>query len=419
MGQTLTEKILSRKVGHSVQPGEVIFPEPDLIVIHDWYAANAGRVLKQFGVERLHHPERVMFVTDHEPVAVSPEAASRQREIREIAKAFSIGHFYDVGRGGHGHLFPVQAGFVKPGMFVEAYDTHVPNYGSVGALGIPLLNEIVEVMAVGSAWIRVPATVRIHVTGRLSDGVLIRDFAQKLIADLDAEVINYTVVEFAGPALENVSVDARFTLCNTPIEIGAKSVLVEPDAVTMEYLRERVQGDVELIRSDTNARFALVTSYDLSSLEPQVALPPMPDKVVPISTVAGTPVNHAFVGSCASGSLTDLRDAARFIKGRKIHAAVRFFITPGTQEIFRQAMAEGLIDIFSSAGAIITAPGCGPCAGGKIGSLGVGEVSINTGTRNDYGRLGARDAQIYLASPASVAAAAVAGCIVDPRELSR
>ena len=206
------------------------------------------------------------------------------------------------------------------------------------------------------------------------------------------------MVEFAGPALENISVDARFTLCNTPIEIGAKSVLVEPDAVTLEYLRGRVQGDVELVRSDPDAAFAFSASYDLSSLEPQVALPPMPDKVVPISTVAGTPVNHAFVGSCASGSLTDLRDAARF-QGTADSFRRRCFITPGTQEIFRQAMAEGLIEIFSSAGAIITAPGCGPCAGGKIGSLGVGEVSINTGTRNDYGRLGARDAQIYLASP--------------------
>jgi 3-isopropylmalate/(R)-2-methylmalate dehydratase large subunit len=418
MGQTLTEKILSRKVGHNVQVGEVVFPEPDLVVIHDWYSANAGRVLKKFGVERLHRPDRVMFVTDHEPVAVSADAASKQKEIREIAKAFSIGHFYDVGRGGHGHLFPVQAGFVKPGMFIEAYDTHVPNYGSVGALGIPLLNEIVEVLAVGSAWIRVPATVRIHVTGRLSDGVFIRDFAQKLIADLDPEIVNYTVVEFAGPAMENISVDARFTLCNTPIEIGAKSVLVEPDAVTAEYLSNRVQGDVELLRSDAEAVFASIAHYDLSSLEPQVALPPMPDNVVPISTVAGTPVNHAFVGSCASGSLTDLRDAARFLKGRKIHPDVRCFITPATQEIFRQAIAEGLIEIFTSAGAIITAAGCGPCAGGKIGSLGSGEVSINTGTRNDYGRLGARDAQIYLASPASVAAAAVMGRIVDPRELS-
>jgi 3-isopropylmalate/(R)-2-methylmalate dehydratase large subunit len=419
MGQTLAEKILSRKMGRSVQAGEVVFPEPDLVVIHDWYAANAGRVLKQFGVERLHRPGRVMFVTDHEPVALSAEAASRQKEIREVARRFSIGHFFDVGRGGHGHLFPVQAGFVRPGMFVEAYDTHVPNYGAVGALGIALLNEIVEVLAVGSVWIRVPATVRVHVTGRLPDGVSIRDFAQKLIADLDAEAVNYTVVEFAGPALEHISVDARFTLCNTPIEIGAKSVLVEPDAVTVEYLRERVQGELELIRSDTDAAFALVTRYDLSRLEPQVALPPMPDNVVPISDVAGTPINHAFVGSCASGSLSDMRDAARYIKGRKIHSAVRCFITPGTQEIFRQAMAEGLIDIFADAGAIITAPGCGPCAGGKIGSLGAGEVSINTGTRNDYGRLGARDAQIYLASPASVAAAAVTGRIVDPRELSR
>ena len=419
MAQTLTEKILARKVGRDVRPGEIIFPEPDLIVVHDWYSANAGRALQQFGVERLYAPEKVMFVTDHEPVALSAESAAKQTEIRDIARRYAIGHHFDVGRGGHGHIFPVEAGFVRPGMFIEAYDTHVPNYGAVGALGFPMLNEIVEVMALGSIWIRMPATIRINLRGRLERGVLIRDFAQKLIADLDADLVNYTVVEFAGPALEHICVDERLTLCNTPIEIGAKSVIVEPDEVVRDYLAGRLEGDIEILRSDPAAHFAHVRDYDLSTLEPQIAVPPMPDCVVPISTVTGKPVNHAFIGSCASGSLTDMREAARYLKGRKIDPAVRMFVTPGTQAILRSAMAEGLIDIFVSAGAIVTAPGCGPCAGGRIGSLGRGEVSINTGTRNDFGRLGARDSEIYLASPASVAVAALTGKISDPRDFAR
>jgi len=416
--QTLTQKILSRKAGRSVRAGEIIFPEPDLIVVHDWYSANAGRTLRQFGVERLHAPDKVMFVTDHEPIAVSAESAARQAEIRDIARHFAIGHHFDVGRGGHGHLFPVEAGFVTPGMFVEAYDTHVPNYGAVGALGFPMLNEIVEVMALGSVWIRVPGTIQIRLHGRLTPGVLIRDFAQKLIADLDAELVNYTVVEFSGPAMEHISVDERFTLCNTPIEIGAKSVLCEPDAVVREYLSGRVDRDFELPCSDSDAPFVHSAEYDLTTIEPYVAVPPIPDRVVPISAVAGKPIQHAFVGSCASGSLTDLQEAARYLKGRKIESGVRLFITPGTQAILRAAIAQGLIDIFASAGAVITAPGCGPCAAGRIGALGRGEVSINTGTRNDPGRLGARESEIYLASPAAVAASAITGRITDPRELA-
>lgn len=416
--QTLTEKILSRRIGRAVAVGEIIFPEPELVVIHDWYAANAGRTLRQFGIEKLYAPEKVMFVTDHEPVAISAESAAKQREIREIARRFAIGNHFDVGRGGHGHLFPVEAGFVKPGMFVEAYDTHVPNYGAVGALGFPMLNEIVEVLALGTVWIRTPATVRVVLTGRLTPGVLIRDFAQSLIADLDADVVNYTVVEFSGPALEHVFVDERFTLCNTPIEVGAKSVVVEPDEVVREYLSDRVSGEIELLRSDPDACFVHTAKYDLGAVEPQVALPPMPDRVVPVSTVAGKRIQHAFVGSCASGSLTDLRETARYLKGRKIDPGVRMFITPGTQVILRTAIAEGLIETFVAAGALLTAPGCGPCATGRVGALGPGEVSINTGTRNDAGRLGARESEIYLASPATVAASAVTGRITDPRELT-
>lgn len=416
MSQTLTEKILSRASGTAVRAGDIIFPEPDLIVVHDWYASHAGRILDQFGVDRLWAPERTMFVTDHEPLATTPQSAVRQQQVRTIAQRFKVGHFYDVGRGGHGHIFPVEAGMVRPGMFVEAYDTHVPNYGAVGALGVPLINEIVEVLALGSVWIKTPQTIRIELSGKLQPGVLIRDFAQNLISKLDADEINYTVVEFAGAALEHINVDYRFTLCNTPIEIGAKSVLVEPDEVTRHFIGERILGEVEFPISDRDATFKATHLFDLSVLEPQIAVPPVPDQVVPIRDVAGTPVHHAFIGSCASGTLYDLRDAARVLSGRQVCPTVRLFVTPATQEILRRAISEGLVEVFVQAGAIVTAPGCGPCAGGRIGPLAPGETSINTGTRNDYGQLGTQEAEIYLASPASVAAAAVSGRIMDPRE---
>jgi 3-isopropylmalate/(R)-2-methylmalate dehydratase large subunit len=324
--------------------------------------------------------------------------------------------FYDAGRGGHGHIFPMEVGHIKPGMFVLAYDTHVTNYGAVGCLGIALVTEISEVLACGTVWIRVPETIRVNLTGRLKPGITMRDISQKLTVDQDAELVDYCTVEFGGPALKDISVDQRMTLCNTPLEIGAKTAIVEPDSVVEQWLAPRVKGPIELTKSDRDAKFKHVFDYDLGILEPQVAAPPRPDNVVGISSVAGTQIQHAFIGSCANGSLSDMRDAARILKGRKIDPGVRLIITPGTQEIASRAAAEGLIQVFIEAGATLTAPGCGPCAGGRIGTIAPGEVSINTGTRNDPGRLGTTEAQIYLASPLTVAASALAGRISDPRE---
>lgn len=415
-GLTISEKILSRVCGRTVRQGEIVMPEPDLITTHDWYVVNFAEVLDKLGVQRLYAPEKLVISTDHEPVATTPMAAMRQRRVREIVQKYGIKHFYDVGRGGHGHVFPMEMGYIKPGMFVEAYDIHVTNYGALGCLAIPLVTEITEVLACGSVWLKVPHTVRVNLRGALPAGTTMRDAAQKLISILDPEVADYGVIEFG--LTKNIDFDSRQVLCNTPIEIGAKSALVEPDQATIDYLKPRAKGPIELIASDKDASFKEVLELDLSSIEPQVAIPPTPDKVVGVSQVRGKAIHHAFIGSCAGGSLTDMRAAARVLKDRKIHPEVRFYVTPATQEIFSQASAEGLIKVFIDAGAAITAPGCGVCAGGKIGPLADGEVSINTGTRNDYGRLGSTKAEIYLANPATVAASAVQGRITDPREMT-
>ncbi len=416
MGKTITEKILSRVTDSDVSAGDIIYPEPELLTVHDWYVVNFDKALQDLGVERLYDPDKLLICTDHEPVAVSPQAAERQKQVREIVKKYGITHFYDTGRGGHGHVFPVEMGYVKPGMFVEAYDVHVTNFGAVGALAIPMLIEITEVLACGSVWLRTPDTVRVNLTGALAPGTSIRDVAQKLICDLGAARVDYAVVEYGGPALAAIDIAGRHTLCNTPIDVGAKSVLVEPDQATLDYLAGRVDGPVELIASDADATFREVVDYDLDVLEPQVAVPPTPDCVVGISEVAGRAVQHAFIGSCAAANLSDLRVAAEILKDHKIHPDVRFIITPGTQEIMSAAESEGLLHLFAEAGAMITQPGCGPCAGGRIGGMANGETSINTGTRNDYGRLGALDAEIYLGSAATVAASAVTGKIADPRD---
>jgi len=419
VGATMAEKILARACGkEKVTPGEIIYPFPDLITVHDWYITHAIKTLEELGVERIWDPSRVIVSTDHEVIATSVQAAERQKAARKIAEKYNISRFFDVGFGGLGHVFPVEKGFVEPGMFVLAYDTHVTNFGAVGALGIPVITEIAAVLALGTVWIQVPKTIRINLKGRLKPGVSIRDFSQWILGRISEDVFDYAIVEYGGEAFRHLGIDARHTLCNIPIEMGAKSALVEPDDFAKQYLKTRpnpVRLDW-LVMPDPDAEYAEVYEFDLSEVEPQVAAPPRPDHVFPVSRCAGTKIDHAFIGSCASGLLEDLREAARILKNRTLHPGVRLFVTPATQEIMRSAEEEGIIKIFVEAGAVITPPGCGPCAGGKIGGLAAGEVSINTGTRNDPGRLGAYDAQIYLASPATVAASAIRGKITDPRE---
>jgi homoaconitate hydratase family protein len=414
-GATITEKILSRVMGHPVTAGDIIYPVPELVTVHDWYVVNFDAALREMGVDRLFDPSRVLISTDHEPLAVSPQAAERQKKVRDIVRRYGITQFHDVGRSGLGHIFPIEMGLIRPGMFIEAYDVHVTNFGAVGALALPFVIEISEVLALGSVWVQVPQTVRVDITGTLAPGTLIRDVAQKLIADLGDELVNYAVVEFGGDGMAGIDIAGRQTLCNTPIDIGAKSCLVEPDEITREYLAGRTSVPFDMVASDRGANFRARVSYDLSRITPQVALPPTPDRVVDVTEVEGRPIQHAFIGSCASGNLPELRVAAKVLAGRAVHPGTRLFITPTTQAVAADAAREGLLEIFHRAGASVTLPGCGPCAGGRIGPMAPGEASINTGTRNDYGRLGAADGEIYLASPMTVAASAVEGRIADPR----
>mgnify|MGYP002476002324 CR=1 FL=1 len=415
MGQTMAEKIFSRACGKHVQQGDIVYPEPDLITTHDWYVVNFDKVMQELGLDRLHAPHKVLISTDHEPVATSPVAAQRQRQVREIVRKYDVQHFYDVGRGGHGHIFPMEKGYIRPGMLVIAYDIHVTNYGALGCMGIPVVTEITEVLACGNVWLKVPHTIRINLVGQLRSGITMRDVAQKLISVLDIDAADYAAFEFGGPGLATVDFAGRQVLCNTPIEIGAKTAFIEPDQQTLDYLASRSKEPFELIRSDPDATYHSIIEFDLGLIEPQVAAPPTPDNVVGISKVAGKKVHHAFIGSCAAPGITELEIAARILKGRRIHPDVRFFLTPGTYDVMSEASELGYIQTLIDAGAAVTAPGCGVCAGGKIGAMADGEVSINTGTRNDFGRLGSMNSEIYLASAATVAASAVTGVITDPR----
>lgn len=420
MAASAIEKILSRVMGRRVEVGELIYPVAELVTVHDWYVANAAKALDEFGVTRLFDPARVAFFTDHEPVAVSAQASTRQKLVRETAARLGVENFYDVGRGGLGHIFGVENGLARPGLFASGYDTHVTSYGAIGCFATAVVTEVAELLACGSVWLQVPELVRVRLSGRLQPGVHIRDVAQHLLSALPAGIVDDAVVSFEGSHVAGLSIDGRLTLVNTPMEIGARTGFVDPDQATLSFCKERGIDTSLAALSDPDCCVRASFEIDVAGLEPQIACPPRPDNVRPVSSVAGIEIQHAYIGSCASGMLEDLRIAARYLDGRKLHPRTRLFVTPATQEIASRALAEGLTRIFVEAGAVITQAGCGPCAGGRIGPVADGETSISTGTRNDYGRLaGVEAAELYLASPATVAASCIAGEIVDPRYLSR
>ena len=420
MSQTITQKILARACRRErVEVGDVVFPEPDLVVIHDGYACQLDERLAELGARELVHPERVLVAVDHQVPAVTPQVAERLRALRGHVERFGIGHFYDVGRGGNANVIPVELAVARPGMLAMGYDIHVTNYGAVGCLALPVGFDITGVLAVGPTWIQVPPTVAVELRGELALGVTVRDVAQRLLRALDPALADYRVIEYRGPFAEGLGIDGRMTLCNTPMEVGAKSVIWNPDDVIDAYLAFRGHAPANrVVASDPDAAYERIIVMDVGQLAPQVAVPPRPDLVQDVGEVAGTRITRALVGSCAGGMLDDLRQAASVLRGRRISTGVTMAIVPVSQQVYGAAAGEGLLQVFADAGATVFPPGCGPCAGGVGGPLGSGDVCIASITRNDPGRMGAADASIYLASAATVAASAVAGEIADPRNFT-
>ena len=414
MGMTMAEKMLARASGKaSVKPGDVVMPDPELVIVHDGYVESAHKQLSDIGYKRITHPERVVFVTDHQVVYTSPLAISQGRTNRRVAREWGVGHFYDAGQGGHGHLFPMENGLVRPGMFLFAYDMHCTNFGAVGAFAMRVGPNVVSVLGMGSTWTVVPSTLRIELHGTPGAGVHPRDIGFWLSGRLTSGKLgveyDYRVVEFAGDYVDALSLAGRVALCNTLTEIGVLNILFPPMSPT------GAPRDASWVRSDPDAQFEARLTLDLQAFGPQVALPGGPDRAVPVEQAVGQAIDHAYLGSCGSGMYDDFRAAAQWLGDRQIARGVRLIVVPGTVEVSKRLAREGLLQRFMDAGAIVMPPGCGPCAGGVGGPLGSGEVSISTAATNGAGRMGAKDAQCYLASPLTVMASAVAGRIADPR----
>jgi 3-isopropylmalate/(R)-2-methylmalate dehydratase large subunit len=417
MPMTMAEKLLAKAVGRaSVKPGEVITPDPEIVILHDGYVETAHKQLTQIGYKRITNPDRVVILTDHNVINTSPRAIERSRANRRIAAEWRVSAFYDVGRGGHGHIYPMETGMVRPGMFLISYDMHCTNFGAIGAFAMRAGPDIPIVLATGTIWTMVPQTLRIDLTGAFKPGVYARDLGFKLSRDLTSGALGVEyddrVVEFGGDAVVSMPVSERVALCNTLTEIGVNNVLFPP----ISYAGEKVAGGIV---SDDDARFENRIKFDLSDLGPQVALPGGPDRAVDIAAAVGRPVDQAVIGACGSGMYEDFERAAALVRGKTIAPNVRFFVVPGTIAIAQRMMDNGLTKDFMDAGAIFLPAGCGPCAGGVGAPLGPGEVSISTAATNGSGRMGARDAECYLASPVTVTASALAGRIVDPRQPSK
>lgn len=414
----MAEKILAKKAGRKrVEPGEIVEAEVDLAMVHDLTGPLTVEVFEKIGAERVWDPNKIVVVFDHQVPADSTRSAELQKKMRRFVADQGIKHFFDVGRGGICHQVLPESGLVRPGMLVVGADSHTCTYGALGAFSTGIgATDMAYVFATGKLWFKVPSTTRVEVVGELPRGVYAKDVILAVAGEIGSDGANYMAIEFCGEVVKRFSVDERLTLCNMAVELGAKTGLVEPDEKTASYLGANPSSMGEVVRSDEDAEYADQRVLDANGLEPMVACPHSVDNVKPVSEVVGTPIDQAFIGSCTNGRIPDLREAARILRERTVSDGVRLVVIPASQRVYEQAVREGLVEVFVKAGAVVCPPTCGPCLGGHMGVLASGERCISSSNRNFVGRMGSRESKVFLASPATVAASAVAGEIADPRD---
>lgn len=415
----IVEKILARASGEKeVSPGQIVDAKVDKAMMHDLTGPRVIDSFREIGIKRVWDPDRIIVVFDHDVPPSTIKAAELQKKVRNFVREQGIRYFYDIGRGGVCHVVMLEKGHVKPGELIVGADSHTVTYGALGAFATGVgATDMAAVLATGSIWLRVPETVKFEVNGKFQKRVYAKDLILHIIGTIGAEGANYKAMLFSGQTIRDLGIDGRATICNMSIEAGAKAGIIEPDEKTIKYVRERAGEPINPIRSDEDAEFAKVYEIDASRLEPQVAIPPSVDNVKPVSEVGDIEIQQGFIGTCTNGRLDDLRAAAEILKGRKVKDGVRLVIIPGSQEVYDQALKEGLIEIFIKAGAIVCGPGCGPCIGISRGVLADDEVCVSSANRNFVGRMGSPKSRVYLASPATVAASAIKGKITDPREV--
>ncbi len=410
----MTEKILGRASNQEVAPGDIIDAAVDLAMSHENTAA-ISKKFKQIGVSAVWDPEKIVIPIDHCVPAASEDYAQNHRIIREFVEEQGITNFYDV-RAGVCHQVLPEKGHVKPGMTIVGSDSHTPTYGAFGAFSAGIgRTEMAAVYATGKIWLRVPESFKIIIEGTIPERVSAKDVILNIIGELRADGCNYKAVEFCGNTVDTMGVGERMVLCNMSAEMGAKAGMVAFDDTTRTYLDERTDREYTILNSDEDAAYEKTFVFDVSDLEPQLACPHKVDNVTTVREEEGRKINQAVLGTCTNGRVEDLRKASRILKGKNVADSVRLLVIPASTEVFLEAIQEGIIYDLAKAGAVICNPNCGPCLGAHQGALAPGEVCISSSNRNFKGRMGCKEAGIFLASPETVAASAVTGKITDPR----
>jgi 3-isopropylmalate/(R)-2-methylmalate dehydratase large subunit len=389
----------------------------DVVMANDVSGPVAFRQMAKMGVDRVFDPAKVVMVADHFMPAKDARSAELQRRLKEWSEANGV-TFYGQGRGGIEHTLLCEEGWVVPGTVIAGGDSHTCTHGALGAFGTGLgSTDIAHCLAFGEFWQAVPHTIRVEFTGGRREFVTGKDLILAVIGEIGVGGATNAALEFVGDGAASLSIDERLAVSNMAVEAGAETGIFPADEKTTEYLSERTDRSWRAESSDPDARFARELRIDVSPLEPLVALPHLPGNVVPISEAVGTKIDQVYIGNCANGTMTDLRQTAAVLRGRRVHPDCRAIVVPATQRIYREAMKEGLLDAFVEAGAIVSTPTCGACFGGHNGVLGAGERAVTTTNRNFRGRMGSPEAEVHLANAYVAAAAAVAGELVHPADV--
>ena len=415
---TITEKILAKAAGKKkVASGELVNANIDIVMCHDVTTPPAISMLQRLGIDKVFDPEKIIVTPDHFQPAKDIKSAELHKRLDEWATRHNIKHYYKLGRTGVCHALLPEQGHTRPGEVIVGGDSHTCTYGAFACFSTGIgSTDLAAAIATGQLWFRVPASIKFVLKGTLPKGVYSKDVIIAVITRIGVDGALYKAMEFTGPALAKMSMEARMTITNMAIEAGAKNGIIGFDDVTKQYLDEHLKEktDYTVYESDKDAEYVGVEEFDCSKLEPMVALPHLPSNGVPIGKCAGKAMDQAYIGSCTNGRIEDLRIAAKILEGKKV--AIRTIIVPATPEIWKQTMDEGLFNIFYDAGCVIAAPTCGACLGGFMGVLAEGEKCVSTTNRNFVGRMGHPKSEVYLVSPATAAASAVEGKLTDPRK---
>ena len=415
---TMTEKILAHAAGErEVHPGQLIMADLDMVLGNDITSPVAIREFPKFGKEHVFDRDKVALVPDHFTPNKDIKAAEQCLQVRQFARCECISNYFEVGEVGIEHALLPEKGLVTAGDVVIGADSHTCTYGALGAFSTGVgSNDMAAGMAIGKAWFKVPSAIRFNLAGKLGPMVSGKDVILHIIGMIGVDGALYKAMEFSGPGVENLTMDDRFTISNMAIEAGAKCGIFPVDGRTLAYLRESGAKEPRIFEADADAEYERTIDIDLASIPPTVAYPHLPENTHPAKEGKDIAIDQVVIGSCTNGRISDLRAAAEILSGRHVHEGVRCIIIPATQKIWKQAMHEGLFDIFIDAGCVVSTPTCGPCLGGHMGILAKGERCVSTTNRNFVGRMGHPGSEVYLASPYTAAASAVTGRITDPED---